>query len=116
MKKRLRKKKRLGEFDQIGFGLEVTFIVADSDYDILYDAFIDFIESLNLCCGGGLGKHWCQHVNSEDDSSVTEENRQKVVEWLMKTGGTKIKTVYEWSWQCRPLTKSELNKFNLPHS
>lgn len=114
MKKRLRKKKHLGEFDCIGFSLEVTFNIGDGEFDALHDAFIDYIESINLCCGGGMGRNWSLFVNKWDDTVIKEEERVKVVEWLMKVGGTKINTHYESAWHCRPLTKSGLNKYGLP--
>ena len=122
MNKRQRKKHRIGEFDLVGFDLQLEMPknchpVANGE-NLLYDDFIDrwfeFIEGLGICCGGGIGSHWELFVNRMADTPITEEERLKVVEWLVGNGAEFIQTRYEFGWSCRPLTKSELRKYNLP--
>jgi uncharacterized protein len=86
MKKRLRKKKRLGEFREFGF--EVRFELAtglDTDErDVLIDAFIfEAIEANGLQFGGGGTDAWSGFVMLDRDrGSATEDHRQVVKAWL----------------------------------
>lgn len=55
MKKRLRKKKKLGEFDRKGFEIEIVFprsLLSQED-DEFVDSFLEFAESMHLAVGGG---------------------------------------------------------------
>ena len=86
MKKRLRKKLHMGEFQELGF--EVRFHVADNlsheAFDTVVDAFISqAIEAQGLLCGGG-GKNpeWNVFVTREGRGSVTEEHCQAIERWL----------------------------------
>ena len=86
MKKRLRKKLHVGEFQELGF--EVRFQVADNRshdaFDAVADAFISqAIEAHRLVCGGG-GKNpeWSVFVTRDARGSVTEEHRQAIARWL----------------------------------
>jgi len=86
VKKRLRKKLHVGEFQELGF--EVRFQVADNlshdAFDAVVDAFISqAIEAHGLLCGGG-GKNpaWNVFVTREGRGSVTEAHRQAIERWL----------------------------------
>jgi len=86
MKKRLRKKLHVGEFQELG--CEVRFQVVDNlsqdAFDAVMDAFISqAIEAHGLLCGGG-GKNpeWSVFVTREGRGSLTEEHRQAVERWL----------------------------------
>ncbi|MSS71843.1 MAG: DUF469 family protein [Candidatus Latescibacteria bacterium] len=86
MRKRLRKKLHLGEFQELGF--EVSFRVADdlsSDaFDRLVDIFIDqAIEGNGLVCGGGgRPPNWSVFVTIDGRGGVTEDHRRAVQQWL----------------------------------
>ena len=86
MKKRLRKKLHVGEFQELG--CEVRFQVADNlshaAFDAVADAFISqAVEAHGLLCGGG-GKNpeWNVFVTRDGRGSVTEEHRQTIERWL----------------------------------
>lgn len=85
MKKRLRKKLRLGEFQELGF--EVRFRLPDdfneADLEAFWDAFIaGAIEEAGLMCGGGCGREWDVFVCRPDRQSATEEDRRAIALWL----------------------------------
>ena len=89
MRKRLRKKKRLGEFRE--WGREVTFRLSEgSPPEGFLDGFIEMIEAAGLSCGGGgSGQEWKLVVelgNGEraakwDDVCRGLEARGDVFEW-----------------------------------
>jgi uncharacterized protein YggL (DUF469 family) len=94
VRKRLRKKLHVGEFQELGF--EVRFLVADNlshdTFDALVDAFISqAIEAHGLLCGGG-GKNpeWSVFVTREGRGSVTAEHRQTIERWLAARPEVKI--------------------------
>ena len=85
MKKRIRKKKHLGEFQEIGFELEFTFDIGstiDEENKVLY-AFIDHaIEDNNLFFGGGgEGGLWSgvAYANGPPGTRTTPEQRAAVL-------------------------------------
>jgi uncharacterized protein YggL (DUF469 family) len=87
MNKRLRKKKRIGEFQELGF--EVSFDVSPkitiAQRNALLDAFItDAIEANGLLFGGGgADKNWEGFVTVDKRrGSATEVHRQSVRAWL----------------------------------
>ena len=84
MKKRLRKKRRLGEFREYGF--ELTFAIHPSltadEVDAVTDAFIDLIESRNLQIGGGGNHSWSVFVQGPSRGSATEQDREAILRWL----------------------------------
>lgn len=85
MKKRLRKKLRLREFQQLGF--EVSFRLPDDLHDSGLDAFWDSfigqaIEAPGLMCGGGCGRVWDVFVVRSGRASATEDDRRSVATWL----------------------------------
>ena len=86
MKKRLRMKLHVGEFQELGF--EVRFQVEDhlshDAFDAVVDAFISqAIEAYGLVCGGGgRNPEWSVFVTRAGRGSVTEEHRQAIETWL----------------------------------
>jgi uncharacterized protein YggL (DUF469 family) len=85
MKKRLRKKKRLGEFREECFELEFAIVPPHTAAEdgAFWDAFIDMIEGLNLQCGGGGGLDACHYVvEVGQQGEIAAENRQAVLDWL----------------------------------
>lgn len=87
MRKRLRKKKRLGELQELGF--EVSFRYAEQlstqEHDELFDEWIlKAIEDNGLLFGGGFGRGVCSGFITVDKTrgSATEHYRQAVEAWL----------------------------------
>lgn len=84
MKKRIRKKRRLGEFREDCF--ELTFAVAPNLSDVareeFYDDFIEMIESNDLLCGGGCNDVYDLVIEASGRGSATEEHRQIIKAWL----------------------------------
>lgn len=84
MKKRLRKKRRLGEFREDCF--EVAFEIDPSlsaeQVDAVTDAFISMIEEKNLQFGGGGASKWSGIVQGPWRGSATAADREIVLKWL----------------------------------
>ncbi len=85
MKKRLRKKLRVGEFREFGF--EVSFRLPDDLDEAGLEAFEDsFIwqtmEAAGFMCGGGCGRLWDIFVTRAGRGSATEEDRRNIAGWL----------------------------------
>jgi uncharacterized protein len=84
MNKRLRKKKRVGEFQELG--IEVSCVVSlgskSLEFDVWCDDFVLMIESLSLICGGGGESDTWSVFVCKNKGSVTEENRQSISNWL----------------------------------
>jgi uncharacterized protein len=106
VKKRLRKKLHVGEFQELGF--EVRFQVADNvsydAFDTVVDAFISqAIEAHGLVCGGG-GKNpeWTVFVTREGRGSITEGHRQAIETWL----AARPVELLDNPWQRQPLADS----------
>ncbi len=85
-KRRLRKKLRVGEFQELGFDVTYTSKpeLTESDRDKLLDAFIEFaIEANELAAGGGGITSMDFFVaSSKSRGSATEAHRQAVETWL----------------------------------
>ena len=81
--RRVQKKLYLGEFAVYGF--EVSGKIAkESDFDNFFDDFMEFIESRNLCFGGGYTKNFFDGfiTSIERYGSANEEDRQEIESWL----------------------------------
>ena len=83
MKKRLRKKKRIGEFTQYGFRLYGSFqpnvFDAINDVDAALDQMIAVAESLGLCVGGGVNQIGFDFVVVRaDDKSCSELDQCRI--------------------------------------
>lgn len=84
MKRRLRKKFRLGEFLELGF--EVAFQLDSSDGDprlnTFWDEFIGYVEARGLYCAGASGRDWDVVVYRGNRRAASEEDRADVAQWL----------------------------------
>lgn len=85
MKKRLRKKLRLGEFRELGF--EVSFRLSDGldqpGLNRFWDSFIgEAIEARGLMCGGACGRVWDVFVTRAGRGSAAEQDRRDLAGWL----------------------------------
>ena len=88
MRKRLRKKRHLSEFQELGF--EVTFRILGSESveqesNLLF-RFLDEAIEANGMYFGGVGKEtrWSGVVHSPNRSGapMSDENREQVISWL----------------------------------
>ncbi|MGI9055012.1 MAG: YggL family protein [Pyrinomonadaceae bacterium] len=86
LKRRLRKKFHLGEFQERGFEIFVRFepFLTDSDFDKFLDDFIDLVEANKLLFGGGgQSKSWEGFLTSAKKFvSPTEDEREMIKNWL----------------------------------
>ena len=85
MKKRLRKKQRVGEFRQMGFEVrfKVRDVVPDSRLDAFWDNFIsEAVEANGLMCAGGCGREWDLFVTPAGRATATDTHRARVETWL----------------------------------
>lgn len=85
MKKRLRKKLRLGEFSELGFELRLRLRegLSESDGETAIDDFIrEAVESRDLAVGGGYGEVWNFFVTRTLPGSVGADERAAVLGWL----------------------------------
>lgn len=82
--RRIRKKLYLGEFAILGFEVSCTTEFKDFDqYDVFVDEFIDYINSIDLCFGGGGLELFEGFIcSTERYRSVTEEEQLAVANWL----------------------------------
>ncbi|MBE9526576.1 MAG: DUF469 family protein [Proteobacteria bacterium] len=83
--KRVQKKLFIGEYAVFGFDVSGQCTLGDeSGFDSYFDDFIDFVESRNLCFGGGYtGKEFDAFITAIDFRvSTTEEDRQAIEKWL----------------------------------
>ncbi len=81
MKKRLRKKLRLREFQEMGFSVkfELADLGGDDAYFAFSDRLIDVVKANNLMMGGVITDFFVQ-TNSR--RSATETNREAIEAWL----------------------------------
>ena len=89
MRKRLRKKKRIGEFQELGFCVTFRFSenLSIEDGNRLKEEFLEqAIEQNGLVCGGGgPDNKWEVFVTlDEPRGSTTEQHRQAVEKWLSR--------------------------------
>ena len=86
MRKRLRKKLRLREFAEFGFELRVwpRAPLQDPGHDVLFEALIDYAESVRLCVGGGANREFITVFVSGASRArkVTEADRDAFLAWL----------------------------------
>src|SRR3954451_4117440 len=92
MRKRLRKKKRLGEFAIFGFEVVFSFSpdLPEQGRDDLIDRFLaEAIEGNNLLFGGGGPANcWSGFVVADGArTSATDDHRNAVERWLSSTDG-----------------------------
>lgn len=84
MKRRLRKKKRLGEFRELGFEIRCELGASTFDErDAMLDRWIAFVESRGLGFGGGVREGLIDgFVIRLPRDSATEEDRAAVAAFL----------------------------------
>ena len=85
MKKRLRKKLRLGEFYEFGFDFSFHFAnkMSIPDHDQFVYDLIDLIEANGLQFGGGFTlERGGGFVTRDTRGSAAQEHRQVVARWL----------------------------------
>lgn len=82
--RRIRKKLFLGEFAILGFEISCETDINDFDrYETFVDEFVDYIDSLGLCFGGGgLGLFEGFLCSTERYGDATEEQKAQVLAWL----------------------------------
>lgn len=103
MKKRLRKKKHIGEFQQLGFNVKFDLDVVWSNkgdqlwMDFLLDEIIDLAESRKLLIGGGLCPKGSSFYVTSEKRSATDEDREALREWLSDVDGVENVQVFELS-------------------
>jgi len=83
--KRLRKKLYVDEFAVTGFGFQGRF-TADSDeqLDPFFDGLIELLNARDMMIVGGTNEDFFEAYLSSNErySSVTEDDRKAVIEWL----------------------------------
>ena len=85
MKKRLRKKRHVGEFQEFCFYicLKIKPELTEPELDAWWDDLIETVEGLNLCIGGG-GLHelvfFCSRLRGR--APVTLDDREAIGRWL----------------------------------
>ncbi len=84
MKKRIRKKKHVGEFQELGFDVEAALRPGmDRDaVDAFGDRFIAHIEAHHLAFGGGIGPTVGGFVTRFGRGSAAEGDRASVTSFL----------------------------------
>ena len=84
LKRRLRKKYRVGEFREFGFQIEVKFKPDLSEADKIYDEFIKEIESQKLSFGGGSSFEYLHGFITafKNYRSPTPVQREMLKNWL----------------------------------
>ncbi|PMH43244.1 hypothetical protein BCU68_04445 [Vibrio sp. 10N.286.49.B3] len=95
--RRIRKKLFLGEFAILGFEISCKTSITDfAQYDTFVDDFIDYIDSIGLCFGGGGLELFEGFLCSiERYRSATEEEKQQVLTWLENREEVQSVTVSE---------------------
>jgi hypothetical protein len=85
MRKRLRKKLRLGEFQEFGFELRFRLepTLGQDEVDRFSDSFLlQAIEDNDLLCGGSCGLEWDVFVTRDRRGSVSAKHTAVVRAWL----------------------------------
>jgi uncharacterized protein YggL (DUF469 family) len=77
MRRRLRKKKRLGEFREFGFEVRL-WLSPDADYETFWDRLIDAVETRRLGFGGGGGTDCQGFISRLGRGSATDEDRDEL--------------------------------------
>lgn len=81
MKKRLRKKLRLHEFQEMGFEVQFDFTheKSEAEIDTFWDEKIEFVESQGLFIGGGITNFF---ATADHRKSAKPEQREALLNWL----------------------------------
>ena len=96
--RRLHKKLRSGDFVEMGFNIDVKAKFEWSD-EVL-DTFIDKIETFDLAFGGGINEQDMRgFIAPMERGSVTEEQRQDIINWLNELDCEVVAGELEDSWR-----------------
>lgn len=88
--RRIRKKKRLGEFTETGFLINLYLLKNKSiSVDCIIDYFIEKIESKKMHCGGGGTEEKISFFISRNRKAITEKEMEWVTEECKKIEGVK---------------------------
>jgi uncharacterized protein len=86
MKRRIRKKKRVGEFKELGFEVSATLRPGISDVELegFVGRLLDFVEGRQLAFGGGAGFEGklSGFVTRGGRGSATEDDREALSTFL----------------------------------
>ena len=85
MKKRLRKKFRVGEFREFGFEVKIRLDPAldeEAHWEFLDRWDEEFVDPNGLADGGTLGPEWDFFVWKATRGTLTEEHRKLAKAWL----------------------------------
>ncbi len=84
MRRRLRKKLRIGEFREDGFAVAASLAAGQSTAkcDQVLDDFLDFLSHHGLQFGGQCGPTWDGIVERTRRGSALERHRAIVGDWL----------------------------------
>ncbi len=86
MKKRLRKKYRVGEFRELSFSFSFEYkgdVNSDACEAFLNELVVDCIESNGMNCDGFMTEDGCRLVIvAQDPTKTSEEHRAAVKAWL----------------------------------
>lgn len=86
LKRRLRKKFHLGEFQEFGFDVSINFKAEIDEVisDKFWVEFINEIEKNDLICGGGGNSKYCKFfvTSRRKFNSPKEIDRTKIKNWL----------------------------------
>lgn len=107
MNRRIRKKRRIGEFNYKGFKVTCTFDPPLADVDRVLDEYIAFCEAHNLGTGGGMSDKTFEQFVTEigrprrlgggrywyPDVHATEADRALVWDYLSKLPGVQYLAV-----------------------
>ena len=85
MRRRLRKKKHVGEFRELGFEVRATLreALTPVEHEAFLDEWIDVVEARNLAFGGGGGYSKFEgFVTNAAPASTTDEDRRALAAFL----------------------------------
>jgi uncharacterized protein YggL (DUF469 family) len=93
MKKRLRKKLRLQEFQEMGFYVDfkVDFPANHEAEDAFFDKLFDFVDGHDLSIGGSMSSFY---VTRDGRNTTTDADREALAAWLQQQPG--VSAVKVW--------------------
>jgi uncharacterized protein YggL (DUF469 family) len=93
MKKRLRKKLRLQEFQEMGFHVDFNVdIPANNEAeDAFFNKLFDFVDEHNLSIGGSMSSFY---VTRDGRNTITDADREALAAWLHRQ--SEVSAVKVW--------------------
>jgi uncharacterized protein len=93
MKKRLRKKKHKGEFQEFGFEISLNVKPNSSpmETNLLFDELIELMEQENLLFGGSLSDGFI----TAEKGSVSDSNKIAIENWIHSKKGIILSYILE---------------------